>query len=374
MTATAAPAAAPDAAPAAPAGARRAALATPPASTGATLREAARRALPLVLLVAIVVAIVLLAGQAGIVTQRRVILALVNAVAVIGLYVFMGNSGVLNFSAVGFLAIGAYTSAPLTLAPNLKRTFLPDLPAWLAMADLPALAGPFAGGLVAAAVALVVGWPIMRLSGIAAGIATFSLMFIVYIVLGNWNSVTGGQTSLMGLRAYVGLWTAGLFTIGALTIAFVYQETRWALALRASREDEVAARASGIRVTRLRLGAFVLSAFICGMGGALFAHFQGTLRVESFYLDPTFLLVTMLVVGGMRSLTGALFGALAVSGLAEVLRLIEVGVALPGVGLTLKAPAGLGDVALAALMLLILIFRPGGMTGGREITRLFRRG
>lgn len=337
------------------------------------VREGIARAAPLAVLVAGLLALVLLAGMGDIVTQRRVILCLINVTVVVGLYIFMGNSGVLNFSAVGFMAVGAYAAALLTMPPMLKNTFLPDLPGWLAAAELPLVAGPFAGGLVAAVLALAVGGPIMRLSGIAAGIATFSLMFIIYIVLGNWNSVTGGQTSLMGLKGWVGLWPAGLFAIGAVALAWIYQETRWAIALRASREDQVAARASGIRVVRLRLGAFVLGAFTCGVGGGLYGHFQGTLRVENFYLDPTFLYVAMLVVGGTRSLTGAVIGTVTVAALSEALRQVESGLPLPGTGLTLTAPAGLGDVVLAGLMLVILIYRPQGITGGREITALFRR-
>jgi branched-chain amino acid transport system permease protein len=284
----------------------------------------------------------------------------------------MGNSGVLNFASVGFMAIGAYAAALTTLPPMMKKTFLPDLPAWLAATELPALSGPFLGGAVAAAVSVVVGLPIMRLSGIAAAIATFSLMILTYIVLGNWDSLTGGQASLMGLKAYVTLWTAWAFAVGAVAVAWAYQETRWALALRASREDEVAARACGIRVAALRLGAFALGAFLCGAAGALYGHFQSTLRVENFYLDPTFLLVTMLVIGGMRSLSGAVAGAIAVSALTEALRQLESGVPLPGLG-TLQAAAGFGDVVLAALMLAILIFRPQGLTGGREAAEILRQ-
>lgn len=315
----------------------------------------------------------MLAGYGEIVTQRRVTLCLISIVMVVGLYTFMGNSGVLNFSIVGFMAIGAYAAALLTMPPGAKQTFLPDLPGWLMAVQLPLVSGPLLGGLVAAGFALVVGAPIMRLSGIAAGIATFSLMFIIYVVLGNWNSVTGGQISLMGLKTWVGLWSAGLFAIGAVALAWLYQETRWALALQASREDEVAARASGVRVLRLRLAAFVLSAFICGVGGGLYGHFQGTLRVENFYLDPTFLYVAMLVVGGTRSLSGAVIGAVTVSALAEALRQIEVGVTLPGTSVTLTAPGGLGDVVLAGLMLVILIYRPQGITGGASKGRRLRR-
>jgi len=336
------------------------------------LGDVIRRSATLWALVAVVLLIVLAAQfGGGVVAQRRVILGLVNIVAVVGLYIFMGNSGVLNFSSVAFMAIGAYTSALLTMPAGMKNTFLPDLPAWLASAQIPSLAGAVAGGGVAGAVALVVGWPIMRLSGIGAAIATMSLLIICYIVLGNWNSLTGGQQSLMGLPAYVGLWTAGVWAIVAIIIAYVYQETRWAIALRASREDEVAARASGVRIVRQRLIAFVLGAFVCGIAGALFAHFLGTLRVESFYLDPTFLYIAMLVVGGMRSLTGAVVGTVSISLLTEILRLLEVGIPLPGTGVTLTTPPGLGDVALAAIMLLIIMFRPQGITGGREIGSLF---
>ena len=171
----------------------------------------------------------------------------------------------------------------------------------------------------------------------------------------------------MGLPSYVGLWTAGLTAMVAIAVAFVYQETRGALALRGSREDEVAARGSGVRIVRERLAAFVVSGFVTGIAGVLYGHFLGTLRVESFYLDLTFLLVTMLVVGGMRSLAGAVIGAIGISILTELLRLVEVGFVLPGTSWSIATPPGLGDVALAAAMLLIILFRPQGLTGGHEI-------
>lgn len=334
-----------------------------------------KRLVPALILIAVVLAVTLLASTSGIVMQRRVIFGLINLVSVVSLYIFMGNSGILNFSTIAFMAIGAYTSALLTMPPGMKSTFLPDLPAWLAAAQVPPLAGAGAGGVLAAAVALVVGLPIMRLSGIAAAIATISLMIICYIVLGNWTWLTGGQQSLMGLPGYVGLWTAGLFAIGAILVAFAYQETRFAIALRASREDEVAAKATGVRIVRERLIAFVLGAFVAGIAGSLYGHFMGTLRVENFYLDPTFLFISMLVIGGQRSLTGAVVGVLCISVLTELLRQLEVGFTMPVAGWTLAAAPGLGDVALAALMLAIILFRPQGITGGREISfSFFRKG
>jgi branched-chain amino acid transport system permease protein len=320
---------------------------------------------PLVALIVIVLALAGLAELAPAVMQRRITQGLINLVAVVGLYVFVGNSGVLSFGNVAFMAIGAYVSALLTMPAAAKGVFLPDLPAFLAAAEWPAIAGALAGGLAAALVALVTGFPLMRLSGISASIATFAVLVVFYVVIGNWSSVTGGQNSLMGLPIYVGLWTAAGWAVIAIAVAFLHQESRSGLLLRASREDEVAAAASGVRLVAHRLFAFVVSAFLSGISGVLLVHFLGTARVETFYLDLTFLIIAMLVIGGMHSLTGAVLGAIVITLLAELLRQAEVGITI---GTTrLAAPLGFGDAILALLMLIIILFRPNGIAGGREI-------
>ena len=170
----------------------------------------------------------------------------------------------------------------------------------------------------------------------------------------------------MGLPLYVGLWTAlGLGGRRDRRSPSSIRRPRSALLLRASREDEAAAAASGVHIVRHRLIAFVISGFLSGIAGVLLAHFLGTVRVETFYLDLTFLIVAMLVIGGMRSLTGAVLGALVIAALTELLRQVEIGVSVGGT--TIAAPPGLGDAILALLMLLIILFRPKGIAGGKEI-------
>ena len=180
--------------------------------TGA-MRESAARLAPLVLLVALVIVVACAATFAPIILQRRVTQALIMLVGVVGLYVFAGNSGVFSFGNVGFMAIAAYVSALLTMAPGQKSVFLPDLPKLLAEQHWPAPAGALAGGAAAAMIGALVGFPLMRLSGISASIATFSILVVVYVGLGNWTSITGGQNSLMGLPNYVGLWTATIWAV-----------------------------------------------------------------------------------------------------------------------------------------------------------------
>ena len=104
----------------------------------------------------------------------------------------------------------------------------------------------------------------------------------------------------------------------------------------------------------------------------LLAHYLGTVRVETFYLDLTFLIVAMLVIGGMRSLTGAVLGALVIAALTEFLRQAEIGVLIGGA--KIAAPPGLGDAILALIMLLIILFRPKGIAGGKELSWPFGRG
>jgi branched-chain amino acid transport system permease protein len=323
------------------------------------------RLLPLLSLAAAVQVNAGLAELAPTVAQRRITQGLINLTAVVGLYIFAGNSGVLSFGNVAFMAIGAYVSALLTMPATAKGVFLPDLPAWLAATEWPVLGGALAGGGAAALIGAVAGYPLMRLSGISASIATFAILVVAYVVLGNWTSVTGGQNSLMGLPIYVGLWTAAGWAIAAIAVAFLHQESRSGLLLRASREDEAAAAASGVHVVRHRLAAFVISAFLSGIAGVLLGHFLGTVRVETFYLDLTFLLIAMLVIGGMRSLTGAVLGAVVITLLTELLRQAEAGVNLGGT--VVAAPGGLGDAVLALLMLVMILFRPNGLAGGREI-------
>jgi branched-chain amino acid transport system permease protein len=137
------------------------------------------------------------------------------------------------------------------------------------------------------------------------------------------------------------------------------------LRLRSSREDEVAARSLGIGVIRERTVAFVLSGFIVGIGGALFVQVIGTATPDQFYLSITFLVIAMLVVGGVNSLAGAVVGAIALSVALETLRRIEEGANLGFVHL--PGRPGLSAVGLALTLLIILAVRPEGLTRGREL-------
>ena len=290
---------------------------------------------------------------------------MVHLVLVVGLYLFTGLSGVVSFGHAGFAAVGAYVGALLVLPGPRKALLLPDLPATVATAQLPPGLAVLAGGVAAALVAAVLALPLMRLSGLAAGLATVSLLIVVRVVAQYWEAVTNGTAGVAGLPRETDPWTVGAWAVVAIVIAHGYRRSRRGLLLVASRDDEVSARSVGVRVVGERVLAFVLSAFVTGIGGALLGQVLGVVSPDQFFVTLTFLVIAMLVIGGMSSLTGAVAGAVSVAVFMEVLRTVERGVVLGP--LEVPARPGLSEVGLALLLVVLLVVAPRGITGGKEI-------
>jgi branched-chain amino acid transport system permease protein len=315
----------------------------------------------LALLAIVLVLVALIGATAGPVIRTTVVTFFIYLVLVVGLQCFVGNSGVFSFGHVAFMAIGAYTVGILRIPAQTKSVLFQSLP----QVQLPPVVAMLIGAFAAALVAIVIAYPLMRLTGLVAGLATFALLNIVYIVARNLNDITGGSTGLANVPVSTTPWTAGLWSIVAVALVWLFARTTTALRLRATREDEAAARATGVGVTRERMAAFVVSAFVAGLAGGLFAQFFGSFNPEAFFLKTTFLAVAMLVVGGALSLSGAVFGALFISTVTELLRRAEKGFSVAGIDVPSRP--GLQELGVAVAMLLALLLRPNGLTGGREI-------
>jgi branched-chain amino acid transport system permease protein len=291
---------------------------------------------------------------------------LVKVAIVVALYVFIGNSGVLSFGHISFVAVGAWTAGVLSVPASEKPAIMPNLAGWLRDTTVGSLPSLLFAALVGAAFALVVGLPLMRLSGLGAGIATFAVLEITHTVLRYYEKIGPGLNTFSSVPQTTGMWQAALGAVFAIVVAFAYQRSRFGRTLRATREDPAAAAAAGISIYRQRLGAFVLSGALAGLAGGLYVHFL-PLNTEAVYLDLTFITLAMLVVGGATSLWGAVVGALAVSALDSFLASAENGTDVLGANLDL--PAGTRLVVVGVLMALVLIVRPSGITGGRELPR-----
>jgi branched-chain amino acid transport system permease protein len=292
----------------------------------------------LAVLVAIAVAAtVLLAGGDYLITVLG--FAAIYGVFCTGLNFFMGYTGQSSFGQNAFAALGGYGSAILCANHNWE----PLLALLVSMT-------------IAGVVALVVGYPTLRLRGHYLAMATFALGLITYELSVELIGLTQGYMGISGIPP-LGLFGYELATerqqLAAIVlvmllgvfIAHRLKNSRFGRALRAIAGSEQAAGALGIDVARYKLAAFVIAALYAAVAGSLFAHFVAFISPEVFGLSMVVLSFTMLYLGGIGTIWGPIVGALIVSLLPELLRGLKE----------------LQDLAYCAILILILIFIPRGL-------------
>jgi branched-chain amino acid transport system permease protein len=295
---------------------------------------------------------------------------LVKVSIVVALYLFIGNSGVLSFGQISFVALGAWTAGVLTVPEDQKRITMPGLAHFLLTTNVGNAVSLVLAAAVGAVAALVVGLPLMRLSGLAAGIATFGVLEITNNVLTYEQKIGPGLNAFSSVPSTTGIWQAAIAALICAAVAYLYQRTRFGRMLRATREDPAAAAAAGISIYRQRLLAFTLSGALAGFAGGIYVHLQ-PLQAGGLSLDLTFITLAMLVVGGSGSLLGAVVGALVLNGIFSFFSAATNTVDVLGWNLTV--PSGTAELTLGALMAAVLILRPSGLTGGRELSLPRRR-
>lgn len=311
---------------------------------------------------------------AGSPTDQQVALTfLVNLVAVIGIQVFMGNSGVVTFGHVAFVGLGAYSSALLTTPPAIKQlpTLIPNAPSFIVKANVGFVPATFVAIAVVAVFAAIVGVVFVRMSGAAAAIATLSLLVIVRAVLGNWEQLTRGPKTFFGVPQDTTLGSALIWGVVAIFVARLFRESAIGLRLRASRTDELASQAVGVDIKRARYAAWVLSAGIAAVSGVLYAHLILAFAPQQFFFDLTFLLLVMAIVGG-STVFGAVMGAAGITVVTEFLRRQEGGFSLGPIHV--HAAFGLTTLVLGVAVLVTVIRRPDGVFGRWELDEWLRRG
>lgn len=302
---------------------------------------------------------------------RLAVAAFVDLIIVIGLQIFMGNSNVANLSHSGFAGIGAYVTAVFATPTLIKATLIPNAPFGLAAIQLGVVPSFLVAVAATAAVAFVTGLVLVRLSGIAATILTLAILVIINSVFVNWTDLFRGSQAFYGVPQVVDLpWLIGAAAI-AVVVARLFKDSKAGVQLRASADDELAARAMGVEVKRLRLIAWVLGTTIAGIGGILTAYYLGTINPRSFYFHSVFLTLAMLILGGMRSVTGTVVGCTVISVGMELIRGVESGPEIFGV--KLPELLGLSGLSLGIIIVGFMCLRPDGLMGGEEIEDVARR-
>lgn len=279
-------------------------------------------------------------------------LSCINIILAVSLNLINGTTGQFSLGHAGFMAVGGYTSAALTVygGPGLASA-LGFLPSGLANQIVFFLALA-TGGLAAALLGLLVGIPSLRLRGDYLAIVTLGMGEIVRVMILNIDAI-GGARGFSGIPAYTNLFWIVSMTV--LTIAVVSSLIRSShgRAFLSVREDEIAAEAMGINTTYYKVTAFVVGAFFAGMAGALFGHYLQLLHPNSFTFVKSFEIIIMIVVGGMGSITGAVIAAVLLTLLPEQLR-------------HLGPIKDWRMVIYSMALIIIMLTRPQGLFGARE--------
>jgi branched-chain amino acid transport system permease protein len=306
--------------------------------------------------------------------QLAVQFALCNLVMVLALQVFVGNSGVLSFGHGAFAMIGAWVSGMSTASERVKGNALAlenlwePLIGWNLNLYLSILFAAVAGGIVAA----ISGAFLMRLNGLAAGIATFAVLGLFYNFFFNNTKLGPGSQALPAVPKFSGVYEPLLLAAVAIILVYGLNVSSIGRKLRATREDLMSAPALGISIQKVRWVAFTLSGALAGLSGGMYVHVAGTWQVQDYYLVFTFLTLAMLVIGGSASMWGAIAGTLVVTTVGQILLLWEQGKSI--VGLKIDLPNGARSLIIAATLVGMLLWRSSGITKGQEFKFIRRRG
>jgi branched-chain amino acid transport system permease protein len=303
--------------------------------------------------------------------ERTITNLFIYIILVVGLQVFMGNSGILSFAHIGFMSIGAYSSGLLSMPIKMKGFVLRDLYPIFENVALDPILSIFIGGIFTAIIAAILTLPLMRLNDAAAVISSFALLMVIHSIVVGWSAVTNGPRTFFGLTKATTVEIALIFSFLTVIFALVYKNSKFGLLLRASRDNDIAAESIGANIVYLRWFAIIASAFLAGIAGGLWGHFITSFSPKSFYLKETFLVISMIIIGGSFTVTGAIAGALLVTIGYEFLRWIEKVIKFSDT-ITFEF-IGLTEIVLSITIIIFLITKPKGLFPFKEIGYIIKK-
>jgi len=274
--------------------------------------------------------------------QVTLALICINIIMAVGLNLVTGFTGQFSLGHAGFMSIGAYTCAIITVSMPTTAGFL---------------IGTFAGAVMAAIFGILIGIPTLRLRGDYLAIATLGMAEIIRIIFLNLK-ITGGAAGLNGIPKFTNWPWLWLFTAGSILLINNFIHSSHGRACISIREDEIAAESMGINTTKYKVMAFAIGAFFAGIGGALYASTFFILKPNMFGFLKSIDFLVIVVLGGMGSITGSIIAAVLLAILTTYL----------------QAFTALRMIIYAALLVIVMIFRPQGLMASKELdfTKLFR--
>lgn len=281
-----------------------------------------------------------------------IVVGMFYTIIVCSLNLLTGYMGEFSLGHAGFMSIGAYTSAIVT---TLIRNNVEAPPLLLYLTAI------LVGGIAAGIIGFLVGIPALRLSGDYLCIVTVAVAEIVRVVLSNFGipAITGSATfgkSFAGIAKVSDYHYVYITMVVCIFIMYCYIRSRYGRALISIREDRIAAAASGINVTRTKMLTFTISAFFAGVAGAIYAHYITTLVPTYFNFSKSSEFLAIVILGGSGSLTGSIIAAPVLSALPQLISYV------------VPAFASYRMLIYAVILVVVMIFKPSGLFGGREFS------
>jgi len=292
----------------------------------------------------------------------------IYVILVVSFNLVYGFTGQFSLAHAGLAAIGAYTVSLLTLSPETKQlSYFITPPIWpISVVEWPFLPSLLLGGVLAAFIGFLIAAPALRLHGDYLLIVTFGFSEIIRLVLVNIPSITNGAIGLKGIPYLSSLPMVTFCAVFCVVVTKRLIDSSYGRAFKCIREDEIAAEALGVNLFSHKTLSFVFSAFFAGIAGGLFAEILGTVDPNTFRPALTYAVVTMAVLGGIKSLTGGIIAAGIYTVMSEVLRSVETAQMI--FGYKYAGLPGLRQLAFAAMMLILILYYRKGLMGDKEFS------
>jgi len=331
--------------------------------------------LTLISILAFIVLLLVLNVNLGSYKMRIFNLCGIYVILALSLNLINGFVGLFSLGHAGFMAVGAYTSALLTMSAENKEMnfFLEPIVPWLKNVQLPFPIAIIMAGIMAAIAGTLIGAPVLKLKDDYLAIATLGFGEIIRVIFTNTQRITNGPLGIKGLST-IGItgerWEIVIWTWGVALVTIIFMvlliDSSYGRAFKAIREDEIAAEAMGIDLFKHKMMAFVIGSFFAGIGGALLGHLMGTIDPLMFRFLLTFNIILIVVLGGIGSITGSVIAAVVVTISMEALRVLDADLQISGY--IIKGIPGTRMVVFSALLMIVILFYQRGLMGTNEFS------
>ena len=301
--------------------------------------------------------------------KRVLNLAAIYAIISVSMNLVNGFTGLFSLGQAGFMAIGAFSVAIFTVPAEYINSifYLEPMAPWLAAIRLPFVAALLVGGLIAAGLSLLIGYPVLRLKSDYLAIATLGFSEIIRIVFTQMQTITNGALGINRIPGITTMWVpfgAAAVCIGIMVLLI---HSSYGRAFQAIREDDIAAEAMGINLSAHKNLAFAVSSFFTAIGGGLYAALLTSVDPKQFYFTMTYNFLLIIVLGGMGSVTGTVIASFIITGGLEWLRFFDEPLTIMGVSIPLFR-SGLRMVVFSVLLMLLVLVYSRGLMGQKEFS------